>query len=154
MRLFIEVELSAEELPRAAELFHTLRCAAATTARQVLTHLTLKRSTSRMEVFAHAEAFAAVIDIGVINIAGAVTTILALLRKPENRCAAITMLGKTVELCLQQLTNQCNPELLAELATMLRAITEDVFQCNVTYIEESMGWTRCTLTRRTRPQAP
>lgn len=35
---------------------------------------------------------------------GAVTTIIALLRKPENRSAAVTMLGKTVELCLQQVT--------------------------------------------------
>jgi hypothetical protein len=34
--------------------------------------------------------------------AGAVTTIITLLRKPDTRCAAITMLGKTVELCVQQ----------------------------------------------------
>jgi hypothetical protein len=34
--------------------------------------------------------------------AGAITTIITLLKKLENRCAAITMLGKTVELCLQQ----------------------------------------------------
>ena len=33
----------------------------------------------------------------------------ALLNKPENRCAAITMLGKTVELCYQQLREHCAP---------------------------------------------
>ena len=26
-------------------------------------------------------------------------TIITLLKKPENRCAAVTMLGKTVEMC-------------------------------------------------------
>ena len=29
-------------------------------------------------------------------------TIITLLRKPENRCAAVTMLGKTVEMCYLQ----------------------------------------------------
>ncbi|CAI5987989.1 unnamed protein product, partial [Closterium sp. NIES-64] len=37
-----------------------------------------------------------------VSIQGAVTTILTLLRKPDNRCAAVTMLGKTVELCAPQ----------------------------------------------------
>ena len=34
--------------------------------------------------------------------AGAVQTIITLLKKPENRCAAVTMLGKTVEMCYLQ----------------------------------------------------
>ncbi len=34
--------------------------------------------------------------------AGAVQTIITLLRKPDNRCAAVTMLGKTVEMCYMQ----------------------------------------------------
>ena len=34
--------------------------------------------------------------------AGAVQTIITLLKKPENRCAAVTMLGKTVEMCYSQ----------------------------------------------------
>lgn len=29
-------------------------------------------------------------------------TIITLLKKPENRCAAVTMLGKTVEMCYLQ----------------------------------------------------
>ena len=33
---------------------------------------------------------------------GAVQTIITLLKKPENRCAAVTMLGKTVEMCYLQ----------------------------------------------------
>ena len=34
--------------------------------------------------------------------AGAIQTIMQLLRKPETCSAAITMLGKTVELCAEQ----------------------------------------------------
>eukprot|EP00850_Spirogloea_muscicola_P013018 SM000086S23070 [mRNA] locus=s86:453754:455162:+ [translate_table: standard] len=97
----------------------------------VLKHLTLKRSTdaSRMEISTHAEAFAALIAIGFINIAGAVTTILAHLRKREN-------------LRRNHNAGQDRRALpAAELATTLRAITEDVYQYNIIYVE-SMGWTR------------
>lgn len=119
---------------------------------KVLKHLTVKRpvEASRMEFFAHAEAFAALVNLEFVSIngasktsnflyfkcwdkkiqtpldsticatllvytscprfdikfhlsfVGAITTIITLLRKPETRCAAVTMLGKTVELCLQQ----------------------------------------------------
>ena len=49
-----------------------------------------------------AEAFAALVNSGLIGIAGAVKTIVALLKKPDNRSAAITCLGKTAELCMEQ----------------------------------------------------
>jgi hypothetical protein len=86
--------------------------------------LTAKRplECNRMEFFAYAEAFAALVPwslyvigsspsnfpgfqvkLEYVHISGAVTTIITLLPKPETRCAAITMLGKTVELCLPQL---------------------------------------------------
>lgn len=111
---------------------------------KVLKHLTVKRpvEASRMEFFAHAEAFAALVNLEFVSITGAVTTIITLLRKQENRCAAITMLGKTVELCLQQLTEKCDPGTLQELAASLRNITEDVFQYDINYIEDTMGWNR------------
>jgi hypothetical protein len=43
--------------------------------------------------------------------AGAISTIITLLKKLETRCAAITMLGKTVELCLQQVSSPVHPAL-------------------------------------------
>jgi hypothetical protein len=54
-----------------------------------------------------AEAFAALVNSGLIGIAGAVKTIVALLKKPDNRSAAITCLGKTAELCMEQVRPPC-----------------------------------------------
>jgi hypothetical protein len=42
------------------------------------------------------------VNSGLIGISGAVKTIVALLKKPDNRSAAITCLGKTAELCVEQ----------------------------------------------------
>ncbi|KAG0613087.1 hypothetical protein M758_6G075600 [Ceratodon purpureus] len=111
---------------------------------KVLKHLTVKRpvEASRMDFFAHAEAFAALVNLEFVSINGAITTIITLLRKPETRCAAVTMLGKTVELCLQQLTEKCDPSTLQDLNTALQNVTEDAFQYDINYIEESMGWSR------------
>ncbi|KAG6543105.1 hypothetical protein Mapa_015354 [Marchantia paleacea] len=111
---------------------------------KVLKHLTVKRpvEASRMDFFNHAEAFAALVNLEFVSTSGAITTIIALLRKPENRCAAVTMLGKTVELCLQQLTDKCDPSALAELNAALQNVTEDAFKYDINYIEDSMGWSR------------
>ena len=40
--------------------------------------------------------------LGFVSVPGAIQTIAALLKKRDNRCAAITMMGKTVELCYDQ----------------------------------------------------
>ena len=56
-----------------------------------------------------AEAFAALVQLQLIAVGGAVKTIVALLRKPDNRLAAITMLGKTSELCYDQV-GRCHSE--------------------------------------------
>jgi hypothetical protein len=45
------------------------------------------------------QAFAALVKLGTVSISGSITTIITLLNKPENICAAVTMLGKTCELC-------------------------------------------------------
>ncbi|KAH8970628.1 hypothetical protein BDL97_02G097800 [Sphagnum fallax] len=111
---------------------------------KVLKHLTLKRpvEASRMDFFAHAEAFAALVSLEFVSISGAVTTIITLLRKPDTRCAAITMLGKTVELCVQQLNDKCDANTMAELNAVLHNVTEDAFQYDINYIEDSMNWNR------------
>ena len=54
--------------------------------------------------------------------AGAITTINTLLKKEDNRCAALTMLGKTVELCLDILTDKCDPTVLRELRATLDSV--------------------------------
>lgn len=109
---------------------------------RVLKYLTLKRpvDASRMDFFAHAEAFAALVRMEFVSITGAVTTIATLLRKPETRCAAITMLGKTVELCLVQLTEIRDEGVLTELMSALQTVTEDAFQYDVNYVKDSLGW--------------
>lgn len=109
---------------------------------KVLKHLTVKRpiDANRKDFFSYAESFAALINMELIPLTGAVTTIMTLLRKPENRCAAVTMLGKTVELCLQQLTEKCEAAILADLSLLLQSIKEETFLYDINYIEESMGW--------------
>ncbi len=53
-------------------------------------------------LLSQAEAFAALVQMGLIAIPGAVKTVVALLKKPDNRSAANTMMGKTAELCYDQ----------------------------------------------------
>ena len=55
-----------------------------------------------VSLVSQAEAFAALVLMDFVSIAGATQTIVTLLKKPDNRCAAITMLGKTIELCSDQ----------------------------------------------------
>eukprot|EP00727_Mastigamoeba_balamuthi_P009760 m51a1_g5406 Coatomer subunit beta' B (700) ;mRNA; r:74002-76666 len=110
---------------------------------KVLKFLTIKRPVdcSRMEFFTYAEAFAALIKVEFVNITGAVTTITTLLQKQENRCAAVTMLGKTVELCLALIKDKCERPRLSELRAALHTcVTEPEFVYDVNYIDQNMGW--------------
>ena len=58
---------------------------------------------------------------------GAVSTIATLLKKPETRSAAVTMLGKSVELCTQQML-ACDPKILGDLRAALEGVTEEAFR--------------------------
>lgn len=53
-----------------------------------------------------AEAFATLVQMESLTIQGAVKTITALLKSPEKRVAAITMMGKTAELCYNKVRAQ------------------------------------------------
>ncbi|KAK9814761.1 hypothetical protein WJX72_011057 [[Myrmecia] bisecta] len=110
----------------------------------VLKHLTLRRaiSVNRAEFFAQAEAFAALVYLEFVAVPGAVQTIATLLQKPENRCAAVTMLGKTVELCFQQLTEKCPEEQLHILQAALASVSEPEFLYDLNYIYDFMQWPR------------
>lgn len=109
----------------------------------ILKFLTVKRplDCDRREFFAHAEAFAALVKLEFVSVTGAVTTVTTLLREADTRCAAITMLGKTVELCLTLLAEKCDPVQLAALRQALRSVSDDTFRYDISYIQENMGWT-------------
>eukprot|EP00850_Spirogloea_muscicola_P016489 SM000134S26932 [mRNA] locus=s134:47525:52159:- [translate_table: standard] len=183
---------------------------------KVLKHLTLKRSTyaSRVEISTHAEAFAALIDIGFINIAGGRVeqpacwafhcsggripwTVVEARRSggarqarsppflrccaslrtavPQSQCWARPLTWPRALLsCLRSLLPRCGPSLRTSskydttnieetigwtrqrIATFSAAVCElhtrvqALAHCQLAAI----GPTRCTLTRRTRPQAP
>jgi WD40 repeat protein len=109
----------------------------------ILKFLTVKRpiDCDRREFFAHAEAFAALVKLEFVSVTGAVTTVTTLLREADTRCAAITMLGKTVELCLTLLAEKCDPVQLAALRQVLRSVADEAFRYDISYIQENMGWT-------------
>ncbi|CAI5485269.1 unnamed protein product [Closterium sp. Naga37s-1] len=122
---------------------------------KILKFLTIKRppDASRAEFFVHAEAFAALVHLEFVSIQGAVTTILTLLRKPDNRCAAVTMLGKTVELCAPQLVAQGDPGKMEELRKAVLGLQEEAFRYDVNYVRDSLGWTDNPITSTTSPAA-
>lgn len=109
----------------------------------ILKFLATKRplDVDRYDVFPHAEAFATLVERGLLNIQGAVKTITALLGIKDKRVAAITIMGKTAELCYDQLTRDCPPPLVKSLQDALAKCTEDIFVEDLKYINEvfSMG---------------
>ncbi|CAI5514425.1 unnamed protein product [Closterium sp. Naga37s-1] len=122
---------------------------------KILKFLTIKRQpdASRAEFFVHAEAFAALVHLEFVSIQGAVTTILTLLRKPDNRCAAVTMLGKTVELCAPQLVAQGDPGKMEELRKAVLGLKEEAFRYDVNYVRGSLGWSDNPITTSPAPAA-
>jgi len=91
---------------------------------EILKFLAIKRSVecNRMEFFAYAEAFASLVKMECIGITGAIATIIHMLGSAETRSAAITMLGKTVELCLPLLQESCDASTLSELRLALQGV--------------------------------
>uniref|UniRef100_A0A061SC15 Wd40 repeat-like protein n=1 Tax=Tetraselmis sp. GSL018 TaxID=582737 RepID=A0A061SC15_9CHLO len=111
----------------------------------VLKHLTVKRAldADRTEFLAYAEAFAALIKLGTVSISGSVTTMITLMNKPENRCAAVTMLGKTCELCGHVLLQKCSEAELGKLREAVEMIAAEggvTFQYDIAYIKGVLGW--------------
>eukprot|EP00798_Chlamydomonas_sp_ICE-L_P001299 gene1299-32650_t len=103
---------------------------------KVLQHLTKKRPTNvdRTQFFGQAEAFAVLVMLDFVAVDGAAQTIERLLNKPDTRSAAVTMLGKTVELCHEKLVTKCNPTYLNGLRKALGKVTEEVFCYDVTWV--------------------
>jgi hypothetical protein len=112
---------------------------------KVISALNLRRApgTLRINVFALAEVFARLIDVGHLPISGAVTTIVTLLKTAEKRVAAVTMLGKTVEVCFQALTERCEPGPMKALYDGLHALTEPEYLYDVDYVSDCLNWKLC-----------
>eukprot|EP00887_Chlorella_sp_A99_P005312 scaffold1.g5312.t1 len=108
----------------------------------ILKHLTIKRppSQDRSDYYVHAEAFAALVSIELVGIEGALQTMCTLVKKPETRGAAITMLGKTVELCSHLITEKLAPQMQQKMRETVASVTEEGFKYDVSYIMDSMGW--------------
>lgn len=81
----------------------------------------------------YADGFATLVKLEFVKLAGkfctvrrispplaAISTINTLLKDPEKRCSAITMLGKTVEMCSTLIRDKCDPVPLTELRGLLQ----------------------------------
>ena len=108
---------------------------------RVMADLSQKRAkgTPRVHVFALAEVFARLVELGELPIAGAVHSIVRLLRNPEKRMAAVTMLGKTVEVCFSSLTERCDRSAMDSLRDELANMTDPEYAYDVSYVYESLG---------------
>ncbi|KAA8496080.1 hypothetical protein FVE85_2235 [Porphyridium purpureum] len=99
---------------------------------------------NRADFFAHAEVFAALIHTRLIHVDLAMQTICALIAIPGNRCAALTALGKSVELCGELLSDECKAESLLGLRDALADAKEEEFIYDVQYVTENLQWPPAT----------
>eukprot|EP00180_Rhodochaete_pulchella_P002062 Plantae.Rhodophyta-Rhodochaete_pulchella.ctg31063.p1 GENE.Plantae.Rhodophyta-Rhodochaete_pulchella.ctg31063~~Plantae.Rhodophyta-Rhodochaete_pulchella.ctg31063.p1 ORF type:complete len:411 (-),score=33.52 Plantae.Rhodophyta-Rhodochaete_pulchella.ctg31063:74-1306(-) len=99
-------------------------------------------SANRMDVYPHAEAFAAFVLLEFVPVAAALKTILALMQVPGNRCAAFTVLGKTVEMCLTLLNRGAAPGQLEQLEMIISNISDEQFKYDVEYVQDAFGWSQ------------
>ena len=99
--------------------------------RETLVHDAMKQLTvrrqldaKRQDFFLHAEVFANLVQLKYITTSAMVKTVRTLLAKSEgaNKCAAVTMLGKTVELCYAQMVEEADHNLDALRNDLVRPI--------------------------------
>lgn len=112
---------------------------------RVLKQLTLKRTlhVTRVEFYQYCEAFAWLALNGFVTLDGALKTISKMLEKEETRAAAVTMLGKTVEMCAPLISQHVSAEVVGRLQEALRvkALPElGLFGYDLQYVSQSLGW--------------
>eukprot|EP00697_Spironema_sp_BW2_P009545 gnl/Spiro4/24496_TR12136_c0_g1_i1.p2 gnl/Spiro4/24496_TR12136_c0_g1~~gnl/Spiro4/24496_TR12136_c0_g1_i1.p2 ORF type:complete len:268 (+),score=52.34 gnl/Spiro4/24496_TR12136_c0_g1_i1:57-806(+) len=129
-----------EFLPRLADGFRQKILPAL--VRDLLAFLTHRRAVDapRVEFFGHAEVFAVLVQWKLVLVTAAVNAITQLIQKEYSRCAGVTMLGKTVELCQPLLIEECNPASLELLREALSKVTEPSLHYDRSYIENNMHW--------------
>jgi len=107
---------------------------------KVLGHMTKKRAidAARHDILLQAEAFANLVALDCVQLEGAMQTIERLIGKPDSRAAAVTMLGKTVDLCIDKFTAIPNDpkytEPMRKLWIAMDAVQEPVFQYDIAFI--------------------
>lgn len=108
----------------------------------VFKHMAVKRTAGipRSEFYLQAEAFAGLASVDVVPLDGAVTTLGKMLKDPGQRAAAITALGKMVELCAYAFPSKVQPATLSNVQEALALADSEEFQYDITYIRETMGW--------------
>ncbi|GLI66711.1 hypothetical protein VaNZ11_010647 [Volvox africanus] len=102
---------------------------------KVISTLNRKRpvNVDRSTFFGYADAFACLVKFEAVPMDGAIQTLSRLLMKTDSRCQAVTMLGKTVEYCGDQVVRVPESS-LALLWRALGTVTEDTFQYDMHYI--------------------
>eukprot|EP00276_Gloeochaete_wittrockiana_P009937 CAMPEP_0184659534 /NCGR_PEP_ID=MMETSP0308-20130426/30021_1 /TAXON_ID=38269 /ORGANISM="Gloeochaete witrockiana, Strain SAG 46.84" /LENGTH=286 /DNA_ID=CAMNT_0027099429 /DNA_START=84 /DNA_END=944 /DNA_ORIENTATION=- len=108
--------------------------------RNIIAQLAKPRAPNadRNEFFPYVEAFAVGTQTELLKADGAVVMVNKWLKDEKNRCAAITMLGKTLEIAHTQLATKASQKNIQELIGLLPTITEEVFKYDLAYIQEHM----------------
>ena len=106
------------------------------------------KGTPRIKVFALAELFARIVSMGSMPIDAAVNIITRMVKATDKRVAGMTMLGKTVELCFELLSDSCSKQVMIGLRDELLALNDPEFSYDVEYTFECIGafmdWTKAT----------
>eukprot|EP00697_Spironema_sp_BW2_P005604 gnl/Spiro4/17813_TR9470_c0_g1_i1.p1 gnl/Spiro4/17813_TR9470_c0_g1~~gnl/Spiro4/17813_TR9470_c0_g1_i1.p1 ORF type:complete len:252 (-),score=17.18 gnl/Spiro4/17813_TR9470_c0_g1_i1:71-826(-) len=94
---------------------------------------------NRQDFFLQAEAFATLVKLDCIALDPAVTTMTLFISNPSKCCSGLTMLGKTVELCVDKL-NAALPDNLEKLKQAIAQVTDPALQYDVSFVLQSTGW--------------
>jgi hypothetical protein len=115
--------------------------------------------TPRLTVFAMGELFARMVAMGHMPIDAAVNIITRMVKAPDKRMAGMTMLGKTVEFCFEQLISKASPAAMQALRDELLALVGDpdyAYDLEFTFesMGAAMGWTQAPPSTAQQPHTP
>jgi hypothetical protein len=96
----------------------------------------------RGAIMPFAEAFACFICLDVLPVRSAIVTICSLVRNEKNRCAGITVLGKSLERASDVVLARCDTAVLEQLRAVLRAAQDDCYLYDIEYITDALGWSQ------------
>ncbi|KAA8491376.1 hypothetical protein FVE85_7797 [Porphyridium purpureum] len=88
----------------------------------------------RFEIFAYADCFASFCFFGVVPLSAAIKTCLSMLQYTQRRSAAVTSLGKIVELCGDTIVQQLDAALMQQLLSTMHGIQDPELAYDVEYI--------------------
>lgn len=108
----------------------------------ILKHLTAKRGvdSSRSPIIWQCEAYAWLTANQFVTLQGSLNTLVKMLGAEGTRCAAVTMLGKTVEYCAAEITKLPADTQHKLCSKVAETVTESQFAYDVAYVVNSLGW--------------